>query len=242
VTLPCSPSEPPRRGRGRPRHGLDGVEIARLHKLEGWSFGQIAKQLQAPRSTVRKAYLSAKASGEFMSRAQNQQRPSWPRPEPLTPCSQTAGTKQSSPKRRSALIRIHVFGVGADQDGSGSMYCWLNTRGKKKHISQISRRNKLDAEWAGVVDALGHLRRGQPAQIITDSPLLVAQFEERLPISSHRAIRDRVRSRRLRSQRDLKVSVVWLPLSMNLAAKAAESVVTPLCVPSMTEVAAELRY
>ena len=118
-------------------------------------------------------------------------------------------------------VQIFISGIGARRDGTTfGGYAWTHSKTGRKVIKKIPGLGKTEAQWRGLECALSHIRRGRRVEVVTDSPMLVAQFEDRLPTIGNRIFLHVVaRVYKVIQDQNLSVSVLWLPGRKNPARK-----------------------
>ena len=202
----------PRRGPGRPRRtDLDPSEIARMRYEDGLSLRQIAKLKKTGATTVDRLLRSVSSGLPNPT----------PGRAPQNPGIAIPTTGELSENRSETPVQIYIAGIGARRDGTSSGgYAWTHLKTGRKVIEKIPGIGKTEAQWRGLESVLSHIRRGRTVEVVTDSPMLVAQFEDRLPTFGKRSFLHVVaRVFKLIDNRNLNVTVVWLPGRKNPAAK-----------------------
>src|SRR5579859_5629929 len=116
------------------------------------------------------------------------------------------------------VVQAFVRGIGMRRDRPGSSYAWAISRTRKKGIEMIDGLSKAEAEWSAIVHVLEVLPPGAQVQIGCDCPRVAWQFNEDGRVPSRKIMRCRARARLIIRQRQLQVSVRWLPREENLAA------------------------
>src|SRR5258708_757220 len=116
-------------------------------------------------------------------------------------------------------VQLFVCGIAARGDGIPARCCWVNGATRRGQRDAISGSSKIEAEWEAVWSGLHHVGRRRTVEIGCTSPYVVAQFNGQCPFSGRRALSLYARVNRLIRERELNVTVGWLPPEQNLAAK-----------------------
>ena len=128
-------------------------------------------------------------------------------------------TKNEAGKTASKRIRIFTDGAGPRPDGKGSGFAWIREDTKQKQIQHVDGLTNNMAEYMAVQSALESLPNGIAVEILTDSEVVVNQFNGTFRVKSHLLIPLLARVQETVAQKKLQVIVSWIPRDLNLAGK-----------------------
>lgn len=95
----------------------------------------------------------------------------------------------------------------------------MNVTTDEERVKPVHGLTNNQAEYRALIYALLNLPRGAEAKIFSDSQLVVRQFEGDWSINDQRLRRLLNRAREVISERELKITVTWIPRNQNLAGK-----------------------
>jgi ribonuclease HI len=116
-------------------------------------------------------------------------------------------------------IEIYADGAGANPDGKGSGFAWVNTTTQEKKIESIPNLTNNVAEYRAVISALKSLRKGSVANIFTDSTLVVGQLRGEYRIRDSKLEKLAIEVKTIVDQKGLTVTFTWVRRQDNLAGK-----------------------
>jgi ribonuclease HI len=135
------------------------------------------------------------------------------------------GHSRSKQKTPVAWYRVWVDGAGAGPNGLGSGYAWVRERVDEKSVTRVERVRRVDgltnnqAEFRALIYALRNLPIGSHADISADSQLMVNQFNGEWEVKNDVLAHLLDRAREIIQERDLEISLKWVPREQNVAGK-----------------------
>jgi len=103
------------------------------------------------------------------------------------------------------------------RDGGQGVFSWVDETTGKKHLERIPRASKIEAEYCGLLSALGTLPDGARVEIVSDSALLCGQVHDVSPVRGPRVRALSVQTLIVIRRRRLDVTVLCAPRSDNRA-------------------------
>jgi len=116
-------------------------------------------------------------------------------------------------------VEIYTDGAGANPDGKGSGFAWVNTNTQDKKIESVPGLTNNVAEYRAVISALKSLRKGSVANIFTDSTLVVGQLRGEYRIRDSKLEKLAAKVKTIVDQKQLSVTFTWVRRQDNLAGK-----------------------
>jgi ribonuclease HI len=120
------------------------------------------------------------------------------------------------------LMIIHIDGGGMRPDGTGSGYAYFNETSGKQGVRRRDGLTNNQSEYRALAYALLNAKRGSAVEILSDSQLIVNQFNGKYAVRDPDLKHQLARVRAIIRERDLQVTVKWVPRSQNLAGKLLE--------------------
>lgn len=118
---------------------------------------------------------------------------------------------------KSEPIVFFCDGAGARPDGTGSGFAWYRADNKETKTEWISNLTNNQAEYHAILSALSAAPRGATVEIRSDSELACNQLLGRYKIFQPRLEELHAQILKLCKQKDLKLSIRWIPRNQNLA-------------------------
>jgi ribonuclease HI len=106
-------------------------------------------------------------------------------------------------------------------DGTGSGFAWVRLDRDEQRIYREDGLTNNMAEWRAVIAVLRYVRPGSQVLIMTDSQLVAEQFAYRWAAAPKLADL-RTLAQVLMDEKDLQVTLRWIPREQNLAGKLLE--------------------
>jgi len=130
------------------------------------------------------------------------------------------GQVQGKEERRARVF--HIDGSGMRPDGTGSGYSRVEIKTGEQRICRVDNLTNNEAEYRALILVLKHLDECDQARVLTDSQLVVQQFNGRFKVKDQKLIRLLERVRELIEEKALEVEVRWIPRGENVAGKVLE--------------------
>lgn len=127
-----------------------------------------------------------------------------------------------SPKRNLNRKPVQVFIDGAGKsslDGKGSGYAWLRPDTGERSLKKQDGLTNNQAEYRALLAALEALPPNTKAQILSDSQLLVCQFQGLWAVRDPKLAELLESARTLVRRKKLEVEVKWIPRKQNPAGR-----------------------
>jgi ribonuclease HI len=118
--------------------------------------------------------------------------------------------------------RVFTDGAGQRPDGTGSGYAYYNEVTGRNGIKWVDGLTNNQAEYRGLLFAVRRLPRGSRALILSDSQLMVSQFNGQYVVNDPRLQRLLAKVREVIQSRQLRVKLQWIPRRENLAGQLME--------------------
>ena len=128
----------------------------------------------------------------------------------------TRNRKQLSTRQIPRPIDIICDGSGAGPDG-GSGFAWCRPDTNERHVEFTKGRTCNQAEYEAVLSAISAVPDGSFVRIFTDSRLVCNQLTGRFAVNNPGLARLRARILGVRTAKQLKVRIKWIPREQNLA-------------------------
>jgi ribonuclease HI len=116
---------------------------------------------------------------------------------------------------------VYIDGSGPRPDGTGAAYAWMRADTEGSHWQDRLTNNQ--AEYLALKSAVEALPRGAMAHVYTDSQLVCCQFGGKFKVRNPKLKELLSEIRDIIKERDLTVSVSWIPRGQNLANTLLES-------------------
>jgi len=114
-------------------------------------------------------------------------------------------------------FRIFVDGGGKRPDGTGSGYAFFNQTTGEKRVRWVDGLTNNEAEYRAIIYALCNIPRRERAEILSDSELVVNQFNGKWAINDPKLQRLLNRCLEVVEMHRLRVTLKWIPREQNLA-------------------------
>jgi ribonuclease HI len=122
-------------------------------------------------------------------------------------------------QQASQLIRVFVDGSGCRPDGKGSAIAWFRSDSGEKNVERIDGLTNNEAEYTAVFAALKALPKKSDVEILSDSDLVVCQFNGKWRVLDPALTALLAKIRDLVSSKALTVRLTWISRRNNLAGK-----------------------
>jgi ribonuclease HI len=114
-------------------------------------------------------------------------------------------------------FQIYVDGAGQQPDGKGSGYAFLNQTTGKTGVKWVDGLTNNEAEYRAVRYALCNIPRWANAEILSDSQLVVNQFNRQWAINDPKLRKCVKGCWEIVEMHRLRVTLKWVPREQNLA-------------------------
>lgn len=132
-----------------------------------------------------------------------------------------AGKQSESNKlaAESKTIKVFFDGAGCRPDGEGSGFAWICPDSNEKLVQRVPSLTNNQAEYRGFLAALEHVPADRAVEVFSDSQLICSQFsgQYRVRDEALQTLLSEVRA--VIANKNLKVTLNWVPRSRNLAGK-----------------------
>jgi ribonuclease HI len=116
-------------------------------------------------------------------------------------------------------LTVFVDGAGSRPDGTGSGFAWICTTTNEKRIEQVSGLTNNQAEYRAFIAALTALPNDVCAEVFSDSQVLCCQFDGTYKVRDPDLEILLSQAQSLIEEKNLKVTLRWVPRARNLAGK-----------------------
>jgi ribonuclease HI len=130
------------------------------------------------------------------------------------------GTSTERIARKGKTVqRVFIDGSGQRPDRTGSGYAFVNVTTGKKGVHRVDGLTNNQAEWRALRFAVRRLRPGSEAVILSDSALVVNQFNQEWEINNPNLDDIYHDILQIAKARSLRLNVIWIPRQKNIADK-----------------------
>lgn len=122
-------------------------------------------------------------------------------------------------QRETVRLTVFVDGAGSRPDGTGSGFAWICSTTKEQRIEHVSGLTNNQAEYRAFVAALTALANGACAEVFSDSEVLCCQFNGTYKVRDPDLASLLSQAQSLIDEKNLSVTLRWVPRARNLAGK-----------------------
>jgi ribonuclease HI len=119
----------------------------------------------------------------------------------------------------SKALKMFFDGAGCRPNGEGSGFAWICPDSNEKQIQRVPGLTNNQAEYRGFLAVLKQVPADSVVEIFSDSQLICSQFsgQYRVRDEALQTLLSEVRA--VIGNKSLKVTLIWVPRSQNLAGK-----------------------